>query len=90
MAPRWNAGIFFVIGIGSLVLAGASVIGCIVLQCLGKADSGSTIFLLCVIMPFFGEIGCLGVWQYRKVRALNKKLDNLEEIFGQREELPAK
>jgi hypothetical protein len=89
MARRWNPRLFLVIGIGSLVVAGASLIGCIVIRSLGQPWSDWW-WLEEIMVDFFGPMGCLGVWQYHKVRALNKKLDNLEKCFERREVFTAK
>jgi len=89
MEESFNPRTFLIIGIGNWILAGISMVGCIVLLSTGGAGSGSTTAVLFSII-IFSQIGFLAAHQWRAMRALDEKFKNLEESLGRREELPAK
>ena len=80
--------IFLLLGIGNLVLAVVSLVGCIVL--LSTAGSCPVLAIALVAIVIFCQIALLAGWQSRVMRVLDEKFKNLQEGFGQREELPAK
>ena len=94
MEAPYNPRIFLIIGIGNGILAGISLVGCIVLLSLSGTDSGSTTAVLFTAVLFsiiiFTQIGSLAVHQYQALRAFDEKFKKLQASFERREELSAK
>jgi hypothetical protein len=89
MEHRFSLRIFFVFGIANLFLACVFLMGCIVSLFMG--GSGGAIFLVLLFATVnFCQIAFLAVHLYRALLAVNERFRHLQEIFGQREELPAK
>ncbi len=90
MEAPYNPRIFLVIGIGNGILAGISLVGCIVLLSLGGTDSGVLFTVVLFSIIIFTQIGSLAVHQYQALRAFDEKFKKLQASFERREELSAK